>query len=94
MPCLFNGLFYVTEIVDRINIKAIFLNEHRNCVPLVLTFFHNRTIADSSPSPAAYEGVDAGKVYFFSGTCGFRHDNFAIPEVCFLFIAFIHIRCI
>ena len=46
-------------------LKAIFLNEHRNCVPLTLIFFYNHTIADSSASSVAYERMNAAKVYFF-----------------------------
>ena len=81
MPCLFNGIFYVTDIIDRINIKASFINELGNCLPLTLTFFYNRSIADSSPSSTAYETIEIGKVYFLNGTCAFKPDNFSIPEV-------------
>ena len=81
MPCQFSGIFYVTYISDRFTINCTFVNEHQNSVLLTMTFFHIRTIADSAPSAIAYERVEANKVYFFTGTCAVKHENFAIPEV-------------
>src|SRR5947207_10213494 len=70
MPCFFTGICYVTDVFDR-TVNCIFLNEHDMPLTLSVTYFHNRAIADSTPSTVAYQRSQSGNVYLTFGTLAF-----------------------
>jgi len=83
MPCFFAGPFYVTDIIDR-SLNCIFMNEHLIPVAVSMTYFHNRSIADSAPSAVAYQRPQPGHVYLVFGTLAFAANDFRTPIVSFL----------
>src|SRR5579859_269515 len=63
MPSQFSGLFYVNEIINR-DLHCYFMNENGDALPLTITYFYTRLIADST---AAYIQVHAKKIYWLQG---------------------------
>ena len=80
MPAQFSGIFYVNEIIER-ELHCYFCNEHSETVPIKVTYFYSRAIADSVPSPYAYIKVERDKVYLLQGTVTFIDNNFNLPIV-------------
>src|SRR5579859_1116370 len=80
MPSQFSGLFYVNEIINR-DLHCYFTNENGDALPLTITYFYTRLIADSAPSTAAYIQVHAKKVYWLQGIITFPDQNFQSPMV-------------
>ena len=88
MPCFFTGIFYVTDVFDRI-VNCIFLNEHHMPLNLSMTSFYNRAIAASAPSTVAYQRPQSGSVYLTFATLAFAANDFRTPIVSFLSTPFI-----
>src|SRR5579859_2832437 len=82
MPSQFSGLFYVNEIINR-DLHCYFTNENGDALPLTITYFYTRLIADSAPSTAAYIQVHAKKVYWLQGIITFPDQNFQSPMVSY-----------
>jgi len=82
MPSQFSGLFYVNEIINR-DLHCYFMNENGDALPLTITYFYTRLIADSAPSTAAYIQVHAKKIYWLQGIITFPDQNFQSPMVSY-----------
>ena len=80
MPAQFSGIFYVNEIIER-DLHCYFYNDRSDTIPIKVTYFYNRSIADSAPSPYAYTKVERDKVYLFHGNVTFSDGNFNAPLV-------------
>lgn len=82
MPFQFSGIFYINEIIN-CDLHCYFMNENAVVLPLTVTYFYNRHIADSAPSTAAYIQVHTNKVYWLHGIITFLEMNFQSPLVSY-----------
>lgn len=71
MPCHFSGLFYVSQFKDN-KLLCSFKDENGDLRQIDIIYYFPATV--DRPFPQAYEAIQAGHVYFITGSMAF-HDK-------------------